>query len=64
MNRFDRIAMKVAFLCNKSFKREMLTKWGIRELHKGRPLLEVQADISKWMKKTVGEVKEMVSGGK
>ena len=47
---------------DRSFKREMLIRWGMKELGKGRSLKEVQGDISKWMKKSVEEIKQMVSG--
>lgn len=46
--------------CDKSYKRNILTTWGMKELKKGRTLRDVQRDISYWMKKTIPEVKEMV----
>lgn len=49
---------------DKSFKRSMLITWGMKEIAKGRKLEDVQADISKWMKKTLAEVKAMVTGKK
>lgn len=50
------------FGSDRSFKREMLIRWGMKELGKGRSLKEVQQDISRWMKKSVEEIKQMVSG--
>lgn len=50
--------------CDKSFKRHMLTVWGMRELGKGRPMSDVKADMAKWMKKTIPEVEAMVRDSK
>ena len=42
-----------------SYKRSMLTHWGVRELGKPDTTLdEVQATITKMMRKTVEEVQE------
>lgn len=55
------IAKRVAMKCDKSYKRHMLTVWGMKELSKGRSLVDVKADMAKWMKKTVEEIKAMVT---
>lgn len=39
----------------------MLITWGMKELAKGRKLADVQADIHYWMKKSIPEVKDMVT---
>lgn len=46
--------------CEKSYKRDMLKRWGIRQLGLGRSFDEVTADMRKYMNKTVAEVKLMV----
>lgn len=46
--------------CNKSYKRSMLVLWGLHELERGRSHGDVYKDISRWMRKTIPEVQEMV----
>lgn len=47
--------------CDKSFKRTMLTAWGIKALGQGMDKKEVYATINKMMRKTVDEVKSFVT---
>lgn len=46
--------------CEKSFKRDMLRVWGIKQIGEGKSLAEVCKIINKMMRKTVSEVKEFV----
>ena len=47
--------------CEKSFKRVMITRWGIKELGKGRVLDAVKADMKRMGRLTVAEVQKAVA---
>ena len=45
--------------CTKSFKRVLLTYWGLTELHNGKPYAEVKLEMKRLNRLTIDEIKKI-----
>jgi hypothetical protein len=45
--------------CERSFKRTLLTYWGLTELHNGKPYNEVQLEMKRLNRLTIDEIKKI-----
>lgn len=47
--------------CERSFKRTLITYWGLTELHNGKPYAEVQLEMKRLNSLTIDDIKKILA---
>jgi hypothetical protein len=50
--------------CERSFKRALITYWGMAELHKGRSYNEILLEMKRMRRLTIAQIKQIRVGQK